>query len=115
MDANGRWHRPDGQFASNSEVGLQPPSPTSTSGVHGNSLNYEGTNYGYKLVDRNTGEVLKYGESIHPSTRYSIAQLDEWNADMVILREGSKSDIHIWQHEMNEIYKQFSVTNKYPL
>ena len=43
----------------------KPVKSTNSKGkVHGNSLDYEGTNYGYELKDRTTGETLKYGESI---------------------------------------------------
>ena len=50
----------------------KPPKNTNSSGkVHGNSLDYDGTNYGYVLKDKTTGEILKYGESINPNSRYT--------------------------------------------
>jgi len=91
-------HRPNGQFASNAELGLPSTTRVST-GSHGNSLSDPRTNYGYALVDRNTNEILKYGESIHPKTRYSKRYLNENNADMTILQQGNKLNIHLWQHD----------------
>ncbi len=105
QDANGRWHRPNGQFASNVEVGLpEPQTSTSIGGTHGNSLDHEGTNYGYRLIDKDTGEVLKYGETLNPNTRYSQTYLDANNAKMEIITSGSKLDIHYWQHIQIENY-----------
>ena len=84
QDANGRWHRPNNQFASNAEIGITSPIKGS-SGSHGNSLSDPRTNYGYALVDRDTNEILKFGETIHPTTRYSQNYLDTNNAKMVIM------------------------------
>ena len=50
-----------GQFASNEEVGI-PSKKTSASHNHGNSLEDTRTNYGYTLVDKDTNEILKFGE-----------------------------------------------------
>ena len=36
---------------------------TITPGSHGNSLLNPNTNYGYVLVDKNTGEILKIGRA----------------------------------------------------
>ena len=104
FDANGRWHRPNGQYASNADVGI-PSKPKVNSGTHGNSLNNTSTNYGYVLVDKDTKEILKFGETIHPDTRYPASYLDANNAEMKILESGSKSDIHNWQYDMNSYYK----------
>ena len=57
------------------------------------------------MTIENTGEMLKYGETIHPDTRYSQAELDRYNADMEIIISGTKQEIHQWQHEMNESYR----------
>ena len=72
--------------------------------VHGNSLDYPGTNYGYVLSDLTTGEVVKFGESINPAHRYTSKFLNGDNKtgnplDMAVVISGSKKDIHIWQHE----------------
>ena len=73
------------------------------SNVHGNSLQSTKTNYGYALVD-SKGNILKFGETINPATRYSKAYLEKHDATMKILDSGSKIDIHLWQHDMNEYY-----------
>ena len=101
QDINGRWHRPNGQFASNAEMGLQAPE---SGGTHGNSLNSIKTNYGYALVDKDTGEILKFGETINPNERYTQKYLTENNAEMKILEVGSKQEIHDWQYDMNNYY-----------
>ena len=73
---------------------------------HGNSLDYEGTNYGYILFDTNTNEVRKFGESIHPEKRYLKSYLEEEHVYMNIVKKGSKKEIHDWQHEMILNYKK---------
>ena len=45
QDVNGRWHRPNGQFASNAEVGVNSSVKVSMRS-HGNSLADSRTNYG---------------------------------------------------------------------
>ena len=72
--------------------------------VHGNSLEYPGTNSGYILSDKTTGEVVKFGESINPAHRYTQKFLNGENPinaplDMTVVVSGTKRDIHIWQHE----------------
>lgn len=105
QDANGRWHRPNGQFASNAEVGISSSDKILT-GTHGNSLANASTNYGYALVDRDTNEILKFGETLYPDTRYSQSYLDANNAKMIILEQGNKADIHYWQYDMNNYIKE---------
>ena len=111
QDTTGSWNRPNGEFASNAEVGITSPANVS-SGSHGNSLSDTRTNYGYALVDRDTNEILKFGETLYPDTRYSQKYLDANNAKMMIIEEGSKLDIHLWQHDMNEYY--FYKYHEYP-
>ncbi|MBE5871743.1 MAG: hypothetical protein E7294_10865 [Lachnospiraceae bacterium] len=111
QDSNGRWHRPNGQFASNAEMGIETSEKTST-GTHGNSLSDSRTNYGYALVDQDTNEILKFGETLYPDSRYSKKFLNESNAKMIIMEEGTKIDIHLWQHDMNEYY--FGKYDEYP-
>ena len=111
QDNNGRWHRPNGEFASNEELGIESP-VKSSSGTHGNSLSDPRTNYGYVLIDENTKEILKFGETIHPDTRYSKKYLKDIHAKMIILETGSKREIHEWQHGLNEYYKK--KYNEYP-
>lgn len=86
-------------------MGISSTKPSNTSGTHGNSLDDPRTNYGYVLTDKDTGEILKFGESINPDTRYSKGYLEDHNATMTILDQGSKLDMHLWQHDMNEYYK----------
>lgn len=87
-------------MATDSYIGHTESNNTS---VHGNSLKTTKTNYGYALVDSNNN-ILKFGETINPSTRYSKSYLSQNDAKMVILTSGSKLDIHLWQHDMNEYY-----------
>lgn len=89
QDVNGRWHRPNNQFALNEEVGLPPASTKTSSGIHGNSLNNPNTNYGYVLMDKDTREILKFGETLYPDTRYTQKYLDSVNAEMSVLESGS--------------------------
>lgn len=72
--------------------------------IHGNSLASSKTNYGYVLLDQERN-ILKFGETIHPSTRYSKKSLESKKWTMVILEEGNKLEIHNWQHDMNMYYK----------
>lgn len=57
-------------------------------------------------MDKDTGDILKFGETLHPESRYSQNYLDSNNALMKILDEGTKVDIHLWQHDMNMYYYQ---------
>ena len=93
-----------GQFASNEEVGI-PSKKTSASHNHGNSLEDTRTNYGYALVDKDTNEILKFGETLNPEKRYSQKYLNENNAVMKVIESGSKRDIHMWQYDMNKYYE----------
>ena len=104
QDANGRWHRPNGDFALNAEVGIASPAKIAT-GSHGNSLSDPRTNYGYVLVDKDTNEILKFGETLYPETRYSKSYLEQNNAVMKVLESGSKEYIHNWQHDLNMYFK----------
>jgi hypothetical protein len=83
--------------------------------VHGNSLLTTEKAYGYALREMDTGKILKYGETIHPSTRYSQKYLDRINAHMDILAEGSKREMHYWHHQQildyNDIYGEFPDMN----
>lgn len=63
------------------------------------------TNYGYALVDKDTNEIIKFGETLYPDTRYSKAYLEQNNAVMKVLESGSKEYIHNWQHDINMYFK----------
>lgn len=63
QDANGRYHRPNGEFASNAEVPSQKNNRKQQSdGEHGNSLNSTKENHVYVIVD-NDGNMVKVGIS----------------------------------------------------
>ena len=79
--------------------------------VHGNSLSSTKTNYGYVLLNKDN-EIMKFGETIHPTTRYSKNFLNRNGYTMNILERGSKADIHYWQYDMNNYY--FNKYNRYP-
>lgn len=100
---------PGGQYGNRSALGLRVGS---TPTVHGNSLSSTATNYGYALVDKTTNTILKFGETIHPQTRYTQSYLNTNNAAMNILESGSKTSIHMWQYDMNSYYK--SKYGEYP-
>lgn len=81
---------------------------TTSNSMHGNSLSNPNTNYGYQLVDKTTGEVVKYGETLYPNIRYTKTYLESINARMEVLTEGTKYDIHMWQHyQIEEYFEEF--------
>ncbi|WP_257998111.1 RHS repeat domain-containing protein [Oligella urethralis] len=84
-----------GQFAK--KPGPKPKTPQKTD-VHGNSHQCSRTAYGYKLKDRDTDEVLKFGETIAPKKRYQKSFLERENARMEVVKSGSKKQMHQWQH-----------------
>jgi hypothetical protein len=68
--------------------------------LHGNSLNNKTPARGYTLRDRDTGEILKYGETTLPgTTRYSTEYLKENNARMHFEASGTKREMHSWQNQ----------------
>ena len=79
---------------------------------HGNTLNDTPAEC-YGLHCRDTGEVKKYGETIHGEDKYGAGNqrrypqryLDEENVDYVKLRSGTKETEHTYQHELIEDYK----------
>ena len=85
--------------------------------VHGNSLDYPGVNYGYVLSDKTTGEIVKFGESIHPERRYTKKYLNGDNPigkplDMTVVISGTKRDVHNWQHM--QIVDYYEVVGELP-
>ena len=72
---------------------------------HGNSLTTTKPAQGYALKDRNTGQVLKYGETTQGNKRYTKKYLNDKNADMDFQAKGSKKEMHDWQHEKILDYK----------
>jgi hypothetical protein len=102
--------------AANMEAGFQGlvqsfKSPSSSTGsptaapaagpkpVHGNSLNSTKPAQGYTLRDRNTNEVLKYGETTLGTARYTKKYLEQINAEIKFEAEGTKAEMHKWQHD----------------
>jgi len=75
--------------------------------IHGNSLSCDRTNYGYALIKKD-GTIQKFGETVNPKTRYSKSYLEQNGLEMRILESGNKRDIYLWQHDLNEYYR-----NKY--
>ena len=75
--------------------------------IHGNSLASNKINYGYQLIDKNNN-VVKYGESKNPLTRYSQKWLDEHGYKVQIKVAGTKRGVHEWQHYMIENYTLIS-------
>lgn len=73
--------------------------------IHGNSLKSTKINYGYVLINKENKDIMKFGESINPKTRYSKKFLNENGYLMIILEHGRKKDIHLWQHDMNMYYR----------
>ncbi|MCX5999067.1 MAG: hypothetical protein NTU41_05585, partial [Chloroflexi bacterium] len=67
---------------------------------HGNDLRTLRPARGYALVSRETGEVLKYGDTIHGTQRYSQTWLDSIGAEMKWMASGTKREMHYWQHDM---------------
>jgi RHS repeat-associated protein len=67
--------------------------------VHGNSLSSTKPAEGYTLIERNTGEVVKYGETTMGTKRYTKKYLEENNVQMQFEAAGTKREMHTWQHE----------------
>lgn len=105
QDVNGKWHGSDGKFVSNTKAGMATTKVYTSGTIHGNSLNSTSTNYGYALIDKSTNEILKFGETLYPSTRYSQNYLNSNNAVMKVLESGSKEYIHYWQYDMNKYFE----------
>ena len=81
-------------------------SAVSTAGeLHPNNLDTTKPAQGYTLRDRDTGEVLKYGETTKGTARYTKQYLKEHNARIVFEAQGTKRDMHNWQHKKILEYK----------
>ncbi len=82
---------------------------------HGNSLNTTKPAQGYALKDKDTGEVLKYGETTRGEKRYTKKYLRENNAEIDFQTSGSKREMHDWQHEKILDYKANNNGQRPPL
>ena len=68
--------------------------------LHGNSLATPAEARGYTLRDRDSGEIVKYGETTLPgTTRYTKPFLKNKNVDMVFETKGTKEEMHTWQNK----------------
>lgn len=102
-----------GREAIEDEFQLRGPTlEQATKRVHGNNLNTTTPAQGYTLRDRNTGEILKYGETTRGYARYSKRYLRENNAIMFFEAKGTKKEMHAWQHERILEYKANNQGNR---
>jgi RHS repeat-associated protein len=99
QDSNGYWRNPDGTFAKNPNAVPK----TLSDGSHANSLNSRKPNWLYKLVDRNTGNVMKYGITSEPNPmrRYGQAYYDAENVDLVPLAKGPRWYLYELEYQLN--------------
>lgn len=67
--------------------------------IHGNNLLNPATNYGYSLRSNATDSIMKFGETLNPSTRYPASFYKANDVYMKLEIEGSKADIHNWQNQ----------------
>jgi len=79
---------------------------------HANSLSTQKHTQGYVLRDKTTHDILKYGETTRGFARYTKIYLETKNAYMDFLVDGSKAEMHQWQHDM--ILNYISVTGQRP-
>ena len=73
--------------------------PTTTNSEHGNSLSTTKPAKGYSLRDKDTYDILKYGETTMGEKRYTQSYLDSVNAIIYWEAAGTKAEMHLWQHE----------------
>jgi hypothetical protein len=97
----------DAIFGGHSNNTQQEPPPQSTSEkTHGNKLDDKPAER-YSLKDKNTGQVLKHGETTRGEDkngagnqqRYSKKELKEKNADYNKENSGTKKEMHKEQHD----------------
>ncbi len=98
--------------ANNNSLSNAPVDDVVEKAVHGNSLQCDKTNYGYKLVDEDTGEIKKFGESIKGMKRYAKKFYNKTNTRMDILTSSTKAEVHLWQH--NQIVNYYNQYGKLP-
>lgn len=73
--------------------------------VHGNSHSTTRPAIGYSIKDRNSGKVLKYGETVRGEKRYTQKWYKQNNARMEVEANGTKKEMHQWQHQRIIDYK----------
>jgi RHS repeat-associated protein len=77
-----------------SNFSVEPPAQ-----YHANDLRSTKPAIGYTLRDRSTGNILKYGETTQGIKRYTQKYMRAIDAEMVFEAEGSKAEMHSWQHD----------------
>jgi hypothetical protein len=83
--------------------------------AHANHLDSPKPARGYSLRDVDTGAVLKYGETTRGEARYSQGYLNENNAKMWFEANGTKREMHQWQHDRILDYKSQNGGQRPPL
>jgi RHS repeat-associated protein len=86
-----------------------------TGNDHGNSITYPGTTWGYSLRNIDTGELLKYGQTIDTASRYTKKYLDSINAELKIETSGTKQDVREWETNKINEYKNNNGGDRPPL
>jgi hypothetical protein len=80
--------------------GSEPPN-TAQDGTHGNSHMSTRPAYGYIMVGVRSGEILKYGETVRGTRRYSrryLTRVVDGGARLRWAAKGTKAEMHAWQH-----------------
>ena len=66
--------------------------------IHGNSLDTPKETIGYALIKKDTGEIMKFGETTRGVKRYTNKFYTDNGVKMNIIARGSKREMHFWQH-----------------
>jgi hypothetical protein len=80
-------------------IGFNCTTVLRTQKIHGNSLLTDKPAVGYTLRDKDTGEILKYGETTRGQKRYTQKFYRDNNAEMQIEAQGTKKEMHTWQND----------------
>ncbi|MCG8295374.1 RHS repeat-associated core domain-containing protein, partial [Pseudomonas entomophila] len=117
VDPLGLWKGQPRQAGGRFGAGKDPskPCPCKSDGTHGNSHNSTKPAIGYTLRDRDTGEVMKYGETTMGKRRYTAKYMEENNVEMFQEASGSKKEMHSWQHKKILEYKARNGGKRPPL
>ena len=117
IDPLGLWkgqpRQANGQFGAGKDP--SKPCPCKTEGTHGNSLNSSKPTIGYTLRDLESDEIMKYGETTMGKRRYTRDYLKENNVYMLEEADGTKREMHSWQHERILEYKAAYPEGRRPL
>ena len=82
---------------------------------HGNNLNTTKPAQGYALRDADNDDILKFGETTRGEKRYTKKYLKENNAYMDFQANGTKREMHEWQHDKILNYKENNNGQRPPL